>query len=338
MCSLAWHLTWSLGSQVFPLSLSCPTLLQVDLLPKVVGHVRLEQWVRRRARAAGAPPLAAVSIVSSLKVYGIRDLSHTLCTLAGPRGDVWVIGAQNAGKSSLINALGKVNETRRPALTEAGVPGTTVGVVPLDGVLPNKVRLFDTPGLLHPHQATTRLTADELRLVLPRKPLSPRTYRTAVGQSVHVGGLARVDVLAAPGATIYLTVWASADVVTHLGKTDTAQAMMEKHCGSTLVPPDGDWERVATLGKWQPRTIEVAGDSWERSSVDVALSGVGWVGIGLAGEAKIRVWTWQGIGVTLHEAMVYDFSKDLFRPGFAGVKVQFGQVGPTKKKTRQPMT
>jgi ribosome biogenesis GTPase A len=121
----------------------------VDLLPKVVGHVRLEQWVRRRAKAGGAPALAAVSIVSSLKAYGVRDLSDTLCALASNRGDVWVIGAQNAGKSSLINALGKVNQSRRPALTEAGVPGTTVGVVPLDGVLPNKVRLFDTPGQCH---------------------------------------------------------------------------------------------------------------------------------------------------------------------------------------------
>lgn len=187
-------------------------------------------------------------------------------------------------------------------------------------------------GLLHPHQATTRLTPDELKLVLPRKPLTPRTYRTAVGQSVHVGGLARIDVLSAPGATIYLTVWASADLVTHLGKTANAAATLQKHFGTTLVPPQGDWERVGALGKWQPRSIEVAGDSWERSSLDVAFSGVGWVGVGLAGEAKIRVWTWQGIGVTLHESMVYDFSKDLFRPGFAGIKVQFGQVGPAKKK------
>ena len=37
-----------------------------------------------------------------------------------------------------------------------------------------------------------------------------------------MGGVARLDVVAAPAATIYITLWASADLVTHFGKTDVA--------------------------------------------------------------------------------------------------------------------
>nr|POE96304.1 gtp-binding protein brassinazole insensitive pale green 2, chloroplastic [Quercus suber] len=37
--------------------------------------------------------------------------------------------------------------------------------------------LFDTPGLLHPHQITTRLTREEQKLVHISKELRPRTYR-----------------------------------------------------------------------------------------------------------------------------------------------------------------
>jgi hypothetical protein len=50
------------------------------------------------------------------------------------------------------------------------------------------------------------------------------TLRTkfCAAQSVLVGGVARLDVVAAPAATIYITLWASADLVTHFGKTDVA--------------------------------------------------------------------------------------------------------------------
>ncbi|KAI3842293.1 hypothetical protein MKW98_026083 [Papaver atlanticum] len=82
----------------------------------------------------------------------------TLTDLAGARGNVWVVGTQNAGKSTLINSTakhvsgGEVNE-----LTEAPVPVTTLGILTVEGVLPGQAKLFGTPGLLHPHQLTTRL-------------------------------------------------------------------------------------------------------------------------------------------------------------------------------------
>ena len=60
-------------------------------------------------------------------------------------------------------------------------------------------------------------------MLLPRRQLKPRTFRAGVGQTIMVGGCGRVDILAAPAATIYLTVWASEDIVCHMGKTDSAE-------------------------------------------------------------------------------------------------------------------
>ena len=84
---------------------------------------------------------------------------------------MWAIGAQNAGKSTLINSIRKhVGEGggKITHLTEAPVPGTTFG------------KLFDTPGLLHPHQITTRLTREEQKLVHISKELRLRTYKIKV--------------------------------------------------------------------------------------------------------------------------------------------------------------
>jgi len=44
-----------------------------------------------------------------------------------------------------------------------------------------------------------------------------------VGQTVFVGGLARLDVLGCSGATLYLTIWASSDIPCHYGKVDCAE-------------------------------------------------------------------------------------------------------------------
>lgn len=153
---------------------------KVDLLPSQISPTRLDRWVRHRARAAGAPKLSGVYLVSSCKDVGVRNLLSFIKELAGPRGNVWVIGAQNAGKSTLINALAKKGGAKVTKLTEAPVPGTTVGILRIGGILSAKAKMYDTPGLLHPYLMSMRLNRDEQKMVEIRKELQPRTYRVKV--------------------------------------------------------------------------------------------------------------------------------------------------------------
>lgn len=294
---------------------------KIDLLPKQISANRLEQWVRRRSKAGGVTRIAGVHTVSAFKGWGIEQLADHIKQLAGPRGDCWVVGAQNAGKSSLINSLAKfAGEKRRvTALTEAAVPGTTLGVLKLEGILPARARLFDTPGLIHPHQLSTKLNREELKLVEVRKELKPRTFRVKVGSTVHVAGLLRLDVMEAPSESIYVTVWASALLSCHMGKTEKAEELFEKHLGDRLAPPV-DKERAAEIGRWVARRVTVTGDSWEHSSVDVAVAGLGWVGIGVKGIAVLQAWTYEGVQVTTHEAMVFDMAAIFEKPGFTAMK------------------
>lgn len=59
-------------------------------------------------------------------------------------------------------------------------------------------------------------------MLLPRRQMKPRTFRASAGQTIFVGGLARVDLVQIPAQTIYLTVWASDEVACHYGRTDKA--------------------------------------------------------------------------------------------------------------------
>ncbi|KAH0865217.1 hypothetical protein HID58_082428 [Brassica napus] len=273
---------------------------KVDLLPSQISPARLDRWVRHRAKAGGAPRLSGVYMVSAKKDLGIKNLLAYIKELAGPRGNVWVIGAQNAGKSTLINAFSKKDGAKVTRLTEAPVPGTTLGILRIGGVLSAKAKMYDTPGLLHPYIISLRLNSEE---------------RKMAGQSVHIGGLVRLDLVSASVETIYITVWASHSVSLHLGKTENSEEILKSHSGLRLQPPIGE-KRASELGNWEEKEIKVTGSSWEVKSIDVAVAGLGWFSLGLKGEATLALWTYQGIDVTLREPLVIDKAPFLERPGF----------------------
>ncbi|XP_048499982.1 GTP-binding protein BRASSINAZOLE INSENSITIVE PALE GREEN 2, chloroplastic isoform X2 [Beta vulgaris subsp. vulgaris] len=209
-------------------------LSKLDLLPSSLSPTRLEHWIRQRAREGGANKLTSVHMVSAVRDWGVKNLIEDVVRLVGSRGNVWAIGAQNAGKSTLINAIGKHVTGKVAPITEAPVPGTTLGIIRLDGILPGKAKLLDTPGLLHPHHIATRLTRDEHKLVQINKEVKPRTYRIKVGHTIHIAGLARLDVEELSVESIYVTVWASPFLPLHMGKTENAGKMITDHFGRQL--------------------------------------------------------------------------------------------------------
>ncbi|KAH7532326.1 hypothetical protein FEM48_Zijuj04G0008000 [Ziziphus jujuba var. spinosa] len=293
---------------------------KIDLLPSTLSPTKLEHWVRQRAREGGANKITSLHLVSAVKDWGLKNLVEDIRNLAGPRGNVWAIGAQNAGKSTLINAIGRHVGGKISNLTEAPVPGTTLGILRVEGVLPAQAKLFDTPGLLNPHQITTRLTREEQKLVHISKELKPRTYRIKAGHSVHIAGLMRLDVEESSGESIYITVWASVYLPLHMGKTENASTMVEEHFGRQLQPPIGE-QRVKELGQWVRKEFNVCGNSWDSSCVDIAASGLGWFAVGLKGEAVLGVWTYEGIDVVLRNSLIPDRSRIFEVAGFTVSKI-----------------
>ncbi|XP_027072680.1 GTP-binding protein BRASSINAZOLE INSENSITIVE PALE GREEN 2, chloroplastic-like isoform X1 [Coffea arabica] len=303
---------------------------KVDLLPSQISPARLDRWVRHRAKANGAPKLSGVYLVSARKDLGVRNLLAFIKELAGPRGNVWVIGAQNAGKSTLINSFARKGGVKVTKLTEAAVPGTTLGILRIGGILSAKAKMYDTPGLLHPYLMSMRLNREEQKMVEIRKELQPRSYRIKAGQTVHVGALARLDLIQSSVETIYVTVWASANVSLHLGKTENADEIKIKHGGVRLQPPIGE-VGVPQLGKWVRKEVKVSGTSWDVNSIDIAVAGLGWFSLGLKGEANLTLWTYDGIEITLREPLVLDRAPFLERPGFWLPKAISDAVGNQTK-------
>ncbi|KAJ0083515.1 hypothetical protein Patl1_29926 [Pistacia atlantica] len=327
---------------------------KIDLLPSCLSPTRFEHWVRQRAREGGIDRISKLHFVSAVKNWGLKSLIEDVTLLAGKRGNVWAIGAQNAGKSTLLNAIAKCVDSGGERgkvvshLTEAPVPGTTLGIVRVEGVLPAQAKLFDTPGLLHPHQITTRLTREEQKLVHVSKELKPRTYRIKVMLASFDGGcrqvtrftlqgLMRLDVEELSVESIYVTVWASPYLPLHMGKTENATRILEEHFGRQLQPPIGE-KRVEELGKWVRKEFRVSGKSWDSSSVDIAAAGLGWFAIGLKGEAVLGVWTYEGVEMFLRNSLISDRSQVFEVAGFTVSKIVSKADQALNKPKRQSET
>lgn len=76
----------------------------------------------------------------------MRNLSSFIEELAGPRGYVWVIRAQNAGKSTLINAL-KKGGLELQSLQKLLFLGLRLGFRESEGFC-REAKMYDTPCLL----------------------------------------------------------------------------------------------------------------------------------------------------------------------------------------------
>jgi hypothetical protein len=74
------------------------------------------------------------------------------------------------------------------------------------------------------------------------------------------------------------------------------------------------------LGAWVQTPISIAGDSFEKSSTDIAISGLGWLGIAIKGTVDLDVWTYEGVGITTRKALVPDMARYFEKAGFTVLK------------------
>lgn len=159
-----------------------------DILPKSVKEYKLLNYIKDNYTLN----VVDVIFVSSIKNYNL-DILMNLVMKYKTSNKVYLVGNTNAGKSTLINALIKSVGKDNGYITTSSLPATTLDSIEVK--LNDDVTLIDTPGLVSPNNYLTNLTLKEVKKILPKVEIKPRTYQMKPNQSLIIGNYARIDYL-----------------------------------------------------------------------------------------------------------------------------------------------
>lgn len=272
-----------------------PVLLvvnKIDLLPKVTNWNRIKNWVQHQAKLAGIR-IVDVVLCSAKKNTGFDRVLESLSKHRKGR-DVYVVGATNVGKSTLINRLIRDYSSLDAELTVSRYPGTTLDLVriPLD----DGKAIVDTPGIVYPSRLTELVAKADLQTIMPDKPLKPMVYQLNEGQTIFMGALARFDFV--QGERQSFTFYLSNSLYLHRTKLERADELYEEHKGELLVPPTK--ERLAELPKWTKHQLRIP----RGSSTDIFISGLGWIKANGDSGALVDIHAPKGVKVVTRESLI----------------------------------
>jgi ribosome biogenesis GTPase YqeH len=272
-----------------------PVLLvvnKIDLLPPVTNWNRIRNWVQKQASEEGLKVVDVV-LCSARRNIGFDRVVEAVNTLRQNK-DVYVVGATNVGKSTLINRLISDYSDLKRELTVSRYPGTTLDAVhiPLD----DGKSIIDTPGIVYSWRMSEIIPRKDLAALLPDKPLKPLTYQLNEKQSLFFGALVRFDFV--EGERQSFTVYLSSGLPVHRTKLERADELYEQHRGVMLSPPS--LEDLDSLPVWTRHRLRIPPNSKQ----DVFISGIGWIQTNGKTGATVDVHAPRGIKVMLRESIL----------------------------------
>jgi len=272
-----------------------PVLLVVnklDLLPQSVNWNRVRNWVQHQAKESGLKPVDIV-LVSAKHGKGFDELAEKMSRRRDGH-DIYIVGATNSGKSTLINQLIRRFSDLETELTVSRYPGTTLDLIHIPLVEGESV--IDTPGIVYPYRMTEIVDPHTVNKLLPEKTIKPIVYQLDARQTLFFGALARMDFV--QGEHQSFTCYVSNAVTIHRTKLERADALYAEHRGGLLEPPEG--ERAASLPPFTKHTFRIP----PGRKHDLSISGLGWIQVNGTSGALVDIYAPKGIRVTLRPSLL----------------------------------
>lgn len=271
-----------IGEQPFAVAVN-----KFDLLPKVTRQSKVKEWVRQIMNSNHLYP-ESVIITNGMKRSGIEALVELIEQYIHFK-NIYIVGITNVGKSTLINQLIQHYGGEREIITTSNHPGTTLDMIQIP--LTDEHSLIDTPGIIKKSQYAHYLSRDELKEVLPSKPLKPKTYQLKSEQTLFLGGLARIDVKTQADKAA-VTLYVNSSLYIHRTKTEKASDFYEKHLGELLNPP----HQKEDFPELKAQSYRLSGKE------DLNISGLGWITSNAP--INLTVWVPRGIAVTKRPSII----------------------------------
>lgn len=265
---------------------------KIDLLPKSLNMNRVRNWVQRQAKKEGLRTVEVV-LCSAKRNLGFDRVIEEIDRYRDDR-DVYVVGATNVGKSTLINRLISDYSDLEQELTTSRYPGTTLDAIhiPLD----DGKAIIDTPGIVYSSRLTEIVPRSFLGTLLPDKPIKPIVYQLNAGQTLFMGSVARFDFV--EGERQSFTFYVANGMNLHRTKLERADELYEEHKGGLLGGPSK--EQLEEIPAWTRHSLRVK----KGSQSDIYISGLGWIQVNSDSGALVDVYAPKGIKVIQRDSMI----------------------------------
>ncbi len=248
-----------------------------DLLPKLVNDKKIYSFIKNHYLLKGLNVLDYV-IISTKKKYNIDVLLEKIN--ANRKGNVFLIGAANVGKSSLLNAIiNAVVGDNKEYVSTSYYAGTTLGTinVPFD----EHSNLIDTPGIINNEDITSKLSKESLEVIIPKKEIRSRNYQLESGQTLFLSGLIQVNYLEGKrqGFTIYISNY----IEIHRSKLENSDIFRQKNLGKNIIIPPSEKELKEINFKKEEVILN-------GKNTDLVIKGLGWINFkDIEDEIKLEV-------------------------------------------------
>lgn len=155
-----------------------------DIIPRSVKEYKIINKLKKIL-----PNIIDIIIVSSINNYNIDELYNKLIKYSDNK-DIYVVGYTNTGKSTLVNKLIKNYTNYNYKITESMYPSTTLDIVKIKL---NNLTIIDTPGLIDENNIINYLEKEELKKVLPKSSINPKTCQINGKGSIIIDKYLRLD-------------------------------------------------------------------------------------------------------------------------------------------------
>lgn len=199
---------------------------KIDLLPKTVNF---DLWIKDIKLESKRHHIDFIEVmpISALKGKYLEIFIETLIHYEFK--DIYFIGLQNSGKSTLINKIAQKLEQEEVALT-SNFPGLTKDNIKLKLY---SQTIIDTPGIFEKGLISDYLDYQDFNKLIPNKAVKPVNFNLDSNQSIIVGGFLIVSYIKGEkkNFSFYL-----GDVNLHRTKYENVYDVYEKHKGELFNP------------------------------------------------------------------------------------------------------
>ena len=162
---------------------------KVDLLPKdnrgYLGQIKKSLVQSLESHGLNKANIKEVCLISAKTGYGVETLITKIQKSWAYRGDVYLMGCTNVGKSSLFNALIQSDFCKTQAIdvlqraTVSAWPGTTLNLLKFPMLRPSSIRLYERFRRIKAESDTWK-AEEELRKQQLKETKNPK-YATLIG-------------------------------------------------------------------------------------------------------------------------------------------------------------